>query len=239
MRHKRVMIILVNGGFLYLSMLLVFMGIGIWLLGQPAIWTSVPLGSMVSGRKVVIDAGHGGGDPGAKSVTGIVEKHLNLDIALRLKKYLSRVGVYCIMIRETDRDYFGSGNGYSTSKRRDLSHRIQIANQSKADVFVSIHANSFPQNIYHGAQTFYSKNNPESQRLAEAIQEQLVSSLGPNHRKAKKGDFWILELTEMPGVIIETGFLSNPEEARLLATEQYREQLALAIYHGLIKFFQK
>ncbi len=238
MRHKRLMIIFVNGGFLYFAMLLIFTAIGIWLLRQPAIWTSIPLGTLVSGRKVVIDPGHGGGDPGARSNTGITEKHLNLDVALRLKKYLSRVGVYCIMVRETDRDFFGFGDSYSTKKRRDLDRRIQIANQSKADIFLSIHANSFPQTIYHGAQTFYNTNNPESRRLAEAVQEQLVSSLGPNHRKAKKGQYRVLELTEMPGIIIETGFLSNPEEARLLATEQYREQLALAIYHGLIKYFQ-
>lgn len=232
------MIVLVNGSFLYLAMLVIFVGIGIWLLGQPAIWTSIPLGSLVSGRKIVIDPGHGGGDPGAKTANGLAEKQLNLDVALRLKKYLSRVGVYCIMIRETDRDYFGFGNSIGSKKRRDLNHRIQIANESKADIFLSIHANSFPQTIYHGAQTFYNSNNPESERLAKAIQEQLVSSLGPNHRKAKKGDFRVLELTQMPGVIIETGFLSNPEEARLLATEQYREQLASAIYHGLIKYFR-
>jgi N-acetylmuramoyl-L-alanine amidase len=232
------MIVLVNGGFLYLAMLAIFMGIGAWLLGEPAIWTSIPLGSMVSGRKVVIDPGHGGGDPGAKSSSGVVEKHLNLDVALRLKKYLSRVGVYCIMIRETDRDYFGSGDSYGNKKRRDLNHRIEMANQSKADIFLSIHANSFPQTIYHGAQTFYNPNNPESKRLAETIQEQMVNSLGPNHRKARKGDYRVLELTQMPGVIIEIGFLSNPEEARLLATEQYREQLAQAIYHGLIQYFR-
>lgn len=232
------MVVFVNGGFLYSLMLSLFIAIGLWLLAEPAIWTSIPMGALVSGRKVVIDPGHGGGDPGAKSSSGVIEKHLNLDVSLRLKKYLSRVGVYCIMIRETDRDYFGKGEHFGSKKRRDLNHRIEMANRSKADVFLSIHANSFPQTIYHGAQTFYNQNNPESKRLAEAIQEQLVSSLGPNHRKAKKGDFRVLELTRMPGVIIETGFLSNPEEARLLATEQYREQLAEAIYLGLIKYFQ-
>jgi N-acetylmuramoyl-L-alanine amidase len=232
------MIVLLNGKILYTVMFLIFMGIGIWLLGESSIWTSIPLSSLVSGRKVVIDAGHGGGDPGAKSISGLSEKNLNLDVALRLKKYLSRVSVYCIMVRETDRDYFGSGNSYGTKKQRDLNHRIQMANQSRADIFLSIHANSFPQTIYRGAQTFYSPNKPKSKQLAEAIQEQLVNSLGPNHRKAKKGDYKVLELTQMPGVIIETGFLSNPEEARLLATETYREQLAQAIYHGLIQYFR-
>ena len=231
------MIVFVNGGFLYSVMLVLTVIIGLWWLGEPAIWTGIPLGT-VSGRKVVIDAGHGGGDPGAKSNCGIIEKHLNLDVAMRLKKYLSMAGVYCIMIRETDRDYFQSGDSSSSKKRRDLNHRIEIANQSGADIFLSIHANSFPQTIYHGAQTFYCEKSPESKRLAETIQEQLVSSLGPNRRKAKKGDFRVLNLTRIPGVIIETGFLSNPEEARLLATEQHREQLAEAIYLGVLKYFQ-
>lgn len=238
MKTKRLMVVFVNGGFLYSFMLVLVIAIGLWWLGEPAIWTGIPMGDQVSGRKVVIDPGHGGGDPGAKSSGGMVEKDLNLDVALRLKKYLSRVGVYCIMIRETDRDYFGAGESFGSKKRRDLNHRIEMANQSKADVFLSIHANSFPQTIYHGAQTFYNPDNPESKRLAEAIQEQLVSSLGPNHRKAKEGDFRVLELTRMPGIIIEIGFLSNPEEARLLATKQYREQLAEAICFGLIKYFQ-
>jgi N-acetylmuramoyl-L-alanine amidase len=228
-----------NGGLLYFLVLVLGIGIGLWLLRQPAVWTSIPLASLVSGRKVVIDAGHGGGDPGAKSRSGLVEKQLNLEIALRLKKHLSRVGVYCVMIREQDIDYFGAAGGYGTKKRRDLNHRVHIVNQSKADIFLSIHANSFPQIVYHGAQTFYNQENPESKRLAEAIQGQLVNRLGPNHRKAKGGDFRVLNSIKIPGVIIETGFLSNHEEARLLATEQYREKLSYAIYQGVIAYFSK
>lgn len=236
MRNKQLIFIVINRGFLACAILLLCGGLGIWLLEQPAVWTSVPLGSLVSGRKIVIDPGHGGGDPGAKA-NGLIEKQLNLDVALRLKKHLARIGVYCVMTRETDRDYFETGNSNTTKKRRDLDQRIQIANHSHADLFLSIHANSFPQTIYHGAQTFYSKNRPESKKLAEAIQDQLVYDLGPNKRKARYGDFRVLEFTKMPGVIIEIGFLSNQEEAKLLATEKYREQLAMAIYHGVIKYF--
>jgi len=236
MRNKKLIFVIINHGLVYFAILMICSGLGIWLLGQPAIWTSAPLGSFLSGRKIVIDPGHGGGDPGAKS-NGLIEKQLNLDVALRLKKYLARVGVYCVMTREADLDYFGTGNSNVTKKRRDLDYRIQIANHSQADLFLSIHANSFPQTIYHGAQTFYSKNHPESKKLAETIQDQLVYDLGPNKRKARYGDFRVLEFTKMPGVIIEIGFLSNYEEAKLLATEKYREQLALAIYHGVIKYF--
>ena len=235
MSRKRLIFIFIHGNFLCLSIFVILVLIGIWLLIQPVTWTSVPLATLVSGRKVVIDPGHGGGDPGAKAC-GIIEKDLNLDISLRLKKYLSRVGVYCIMIREKDHDYFGTGPNLGTKKRRDLNYRIQIANQSKADLFLSIHANSFPQAIYRGAQTFFNKDNTESKRLAEKIQEQLVNRLGPNNRKAKGGDFMVLNFTKIPGVIIETGFLSNLEEAKLLATESYQEKLAEAIFHGVVSF---
>ncbi len=239
MHRKRLIIILMNGGLLYSLVMVLGIGIGLWLLRQPAVWTSIPWTSLVSGRKVVIDAGHGGGDPGAKSDSGLAEKQLNLDIALRLKRHLSRVGVYCIMIRETDIDYFGAADGHLTRKRRDLNRRIDITNQSKADIFLSIHANSFPQVVYRGAQTFYNQKSPESKRLAETIQSQLVNRLGPNHRKAKGGDFRVLNLIKIPGTVIETGFLSNHEEARLLATEEYREKLSYAIYQGVIAYFSK
>ncbi len=235
MTRKRLVIILLHGKLFILWGLLFCIGFGFWLLNQPAIWTSIPLASFISGRIVAIDAGHGGGDPGAKTKSGLAEKHLNLDVALRLKKYLSRVGVYCIMIRETDIDYFEAANG--TKKQRDLNHRVHIANESKADIFISIHANSFPQIIYHGAQTFFNKESPHSKKLAEAIQAQLVRRLGPNHRKAKSGDYRILNFTKMPGVIVEIGFLSNEAEAKLLATESYREKLAAAIYFGIIDYF--
>lgn len=122
-------------------------------------------------------------------------------------------------------------------KRRDLFRRIQLANQSHGNIFLSIHANSFPQTIYRGAQTFYNKNEPESQKLAEAIQFHLVKRLGPNNRVAKAGDFRVLNETTMPGVTVEVGFLSNPGEAKLLGDSGYRERIAQAIYLGVIYYF--
>ena len=102
---------------------------------------------------------------------------------------------------------------------------------------MSIHANSFPQVIYRGAQTFHSKKNPESRRLAEAIQRFMVEKLGPNKRRPKAGDFRVLNETQMPGVTVEIGFLSNAEETKLLRSATYREKIADAIYHGVIYYF--
>lgn len=196
----------------------------------------MPLTSTVSGKKIVIDAGHGGIDPGTRSNSGILEKDLNLEVALKLKRHLAMVGVYCVMIRENDRDFSDSNEDFSTKKKRDLSYRTRTANRSGADLYLSIHANSFPQSIYKGAQTFYEKSDPKSKFLAEAIQYQLAKGLGPNRRRAKAGDYRVLNGTNMPGVMIEVGFLSNPEEAGWLGDDGYRERIAQAIFHGVVDY---
>lgn len=237
LRHRKLVVLVVHSGFLYSAVIILGLIAGLWLLKQPAVWTNLPLSSMVSGKKVVIDAGHGGDDPGAKSAAGLREKEINLDVALQLKKYLSRVGVYCVMTRETDRDFFNVPDGSSFKKRRDLLYRARIANESGADLFISIHGNSFPESIYHGAQVFYDRDDPRSRRLAQAIQNHLVKELGPNHRRPKPGNFRVLTETKMPGVTIEVGFLSNPEEARLLGEPHYRDRIAEAISHGVIAYF--
>lgn len=237
MRRKRFVVVFITSNLLYSLVIIFGLIMGFWLLKQQSIWTNLPLSSMVSGKKVVIDPGHGGDDPGAKSQSGLAEKNINLDVALKLKKYLSRVGVYCIMTRESDQDFFNVLNGSTSKKRRDLGFRTRIANESKADLFLSIHANSFPQSIYRGAQTFFEPNNPQSRKLAQVIQYYLVKELGPNKRRPRPGDFRVLKDTRMPGVTVEIGFLSNPEEARLLNDPNYRERLAEAIFHGVVGYF--
>ena len=231
------LIVLMRGEYLYSLALLICFAVGLWLYSQPSVWTSLPLASMVSGKRVVIDAGHGGIDPGAQSQTGLLEKDLNLDVSLRLKKYLSQVGVYCVMIRETDRDFMEGPENLRHKKRQDLINRARMANESNADIYLSIHANSFPQSEYRGAQTFYEPGSAESQRLAKAIQNQLVLKLGPNNRKIKPGNFRVLQDSRMPAVTVEVGFLSNPDEAALLAHPEYRERLAEAIYQGVVAYF--
>jgi len=190
----------------------------------------------IRGKKVIIDAGHGGFDPGAKSAKGLLEKELNLDVAKRLMRLLSKAGVKVMMIRETDIDFSDRNELFNTKKRRDLYYRIQIANQSDADVLLSIHANSFPQIIYRGAQTFYKLNDENSKLLAECIQNSFNNNLGST-RKARPGDYRILNDINLPGVTIEIGFLSNPQEALLLSDPQYRERVADAIYTGLVNYF--
>jgi len=239
MGRKPTIIVVINRNLLNLGILILSLFFGWWLYHEPVIRTNLPLSPTISGKKIVIDAGHGGIDPGAKSDRGLLEKDINLDIALKLKRHLAMAGVSCVMIRETDQDFSNSNKDFTTKKRRDLSYRTRVANQSGAELYLSIHANSFSQSIYEGAQTFHEKSDSNSKYLAEAIQNQLVKRLKPNRRQAKVGDYRVLNDTKMPGVMIEVGFLSNPTEAKLLEDENYREKIAKAIFRGVVDYFRE
>lgn len=236
MRRKKIRIYFVDGKHLYIVATFICLAIGSWLLNLSTSIFSSTMIREIRGKKVIVDAGHGGFDPGAKSTTGLLEKEINLDVAKRLTKLLSKAGVKVILIRDTDVDFSDRNDLFNTKKRRDLYYRIQIANQSNADVLLSIHANSFPQIIYRGAQTFYKLNDENSKLLAESIQNSFNNNLGST-RKARPGDYRILNDINLPGVTIEIGFLSNPNEALLLGDPQYRERVANAIYTGLVNYF--
>lgn len=199
--------------------------------------TTVPLPGVVTGKTVVIDAGHGGRDPGAVGRSGLAEKEITLDIAQRLRRLFSRVGVYVVMTREKDLDYGETGDqSRGTRKSRDLAYRAGIANRSGADLLLSIHVNSFPQSIWSGAQCFYEAGDQESKELAGAIQDELAAKLGPNRRRPVAADYLLLKAARMPAVTVEVGFISNPREERMLADAAYREQLAEAIFAGAVAY---
>ncbi len=197
------------------------------------------LSDKVAGRLIVIDPGHGGSDPGAVGPDGVLEKDIVLSIAKSLQTRLNQAAVYTILTRSEDGWVKPApGGSLFGSKRQDLIERAEIANRSQADLFISIHCNSFPQSIWSGAQTFYYPGRDESRRLAVAIQTELVRRLGPNRRQANAGDYRVLREAKMPAVVVEAGFLSNPREARLLADPSYQERVAEAIFWGIIRYFQ-
>lgn len=199
---------------------------------------SVDISSAVSGRIVVIDPGHGGIDPGAIGHSGSREKDIVLGVAQHLQRELSRAAVYAVMTRTDDRDLADEGDtSFSSRKRRDLARRVDLANNHKADVYVSLHCNSFPSTIWFGAQTFYKADDEQGKQLALSIQGELVSRLGPNPRKAKPGDFRVVNDTKMAAVVVEVGFLSNPREEGLLKDSEYQKKVADAIFHGIVKYF--
>ena len=125
------------------------------------------------------------------------------------------------------------------TKREDMNKRVQIIRNSGADIVVSIHLNMFSQPQYYGAQTFYMKNSEEGKRLAKSIQDQLIRVLNRgNTRQIKASDqYLILKASSAPTVLVECGFLSNPEEERLLKTDEYQEKIAWAIYSGIVSYF--
>jgi len=239
MVNKNFFVIIVRSRTLYLLGIIFFFLVGWALMLQQVINTNANLAAKVSGKKIVVDPGHGGNDPGAKSYLGLREKKINLEVALKLKKYLSQVGIYCLLTREDDRDFCEATIQYLASKRHDLSYRAKIANDYQADLFISIHANSFPSPKYHGAQTFFDTKNSESKKLAQTIQKQLIMQLGKNKRHIKPGNFRVLQEVQMPAVMVEIGFLSNPEEAALLADSNYCDRIAQAIYAGIINYLAK
>ena len=191
-----------------------------------------------SGKTIIIDAGHGGFDGGA-SDNGIEEKEVNLDVALRLKEYVEQSGGIAVMTREEDVSTAKDGLEGLMAKKSDLTERKNMATAYEGDAFVSVHMNKFQQSKYKGAQVFYA-NDEMSKKLGDEIQNSLKEVLNDgNERVAKKteGGVLILKDATVPSVIVECGFLSNPREAELLKTDEYRQKLAFAIYTGIVNYF--
>lgn len=188
-------------------------------------------------RVVVIDAGHGGVDPGAVGINKVLEKDVTLGVSKRLQSLLQQGGAKVIMVRDTDRD-LGTSEGLLRRKREDLAQRIQLAMDSQAEVYLSIHANSFPDAKLFGAQTFYHSDSPEGKLLAQSIQ-QALNNMTKGKRIAKGNqDIYVLKKANQAAVTVELGFLSNPQEEQMLTAPDYQQKLAIAIYQGLANYFE-
>jgi N-acetylmuramoyl-L-alanine amidase len=187
-------------------------------------------------QRIIIDPGHGGVDPGAAGPGGALEKDINLQVALKLAKFLRQAGAEVRLIREDDRDFSTSPKGFAQKKQEDLKARAEMINQAGGDILISIHTNSFPADKWSGAQTFYERSSLEGKELARLIQQFLSNIAGSNNRKEKPIDAYLLKKTDTLGVIVEVGFISNPREEKLLQDAAYQEKLAGAIYNGIAKF---
>ncbi len=192
---------------------------------------------------VVLDAGHGGEDGGAVSSSGIFEKDINLAIALSLKELLTANGVSVVMTRTEDiLLYDRTVDFHGRKKALDLAARRKIGEETENAIFVSIHMNAYPKPQYSGLQVWYSKHSPHSQTLAQTIQDMTAQQLQPeNDRRVKPAtsSIYLLHRLECPAVLVECGFLSNPEEARLLATEEYRDRLAFLLFLSITQGIAK
>lgn len=186
---------------------------------------------------IVIDVGHGGTDPGKVSSDGIKEKDINLQIALYLKDYLIAQDYTVYMTRETDCGLYD--DNVSNKKTSDLNNRIQFFKDKNASYIVSIHQNSYPDSLQHGAQTFYFMGSSEGKLFAETVQNALLNFDDTNTRQAKSSDsYYLLKHSQVPSIIIECGFLSNPEETAKLTDPNYQKQIAYAICLGICAYAQ-
>lgn len=194
-------------------------------------------------KTVILDAGHGGEDGGAVGVGGVVEKDINLSIALKLRDLLEVSGYNVIMTRDKDEAvYDDEAKTLRQKKKSDLHNRADMIkrNSNEKTIFVSIHQNKFPDSKYFGTQIFYSKNDSQSQTLASGIKNSVRGLIQPdNTREIKSADrnIFLLNNAEVPAVVVECGFLSNKEEAEKLQNNNYQKQMAFAIYCGISNYF--
>jgi len=236
------MILLVKKSNITLIILIFLLSIAIYSLNLGGEADATPASSITNLGTVVIDAGHGGEDPGKISgFSGAKEKDLNLAIAKFLKQQLETAGYRVIMTREEDKLIYKEGTTEILSKRKqDLTRRKEIMDNGGADIVVSIHMNDFSQSKYYGAQVFYPPNCEKSQKLAVCVQKALGTDLDPtNKREAllKNVPIMILKNVKTPTIIVECGFLSNQQEEQKLISEDYQKQIAKTIKTGIDNYF--
>lgn len=194
----------------------------------------------ISGKVVVVDAGHGIPDEGAESSNGTTEAKTNLKIALKLQNLLEASGCTVILTRSDENAIYDIDSKTLRQKKvSDIRNRVKIGNESSADIFISLHLNKIPQSQYDGWQTFYKDRSEEGEKLAKSIQSNLNDAIKKeNNRVAKTIDnIFIIKNVEIPTTIVECGFLSNPEEEKELLEDEYQNKLAWGIYNGIIDYF--
>lgn len=191
---------------------------------------------------VIIDAGHGGEDGGTSSASGLIEKELNLEIAKLIAKELEKQGVHVILTRSDDRLLYDPNSDYQGRKKKlDLAARLEIMKQYDNAIFVSIHMNAFTDKSCSGLQVWYSKNIPESYELAKTIQNNARLRLQPDNKRVVKeatSAIHLLHNATCPAVLIECGFLSNPDEAALYEGAEYRSEVAQNITYSISEFLK-
>ena len=181
---------------------------------------------------IVVDPGHGGEDPGKVGINDVLEKDLNLQVAKKVIKLLKKEGIKIVTTREDD--------NVPESKSKDLEERVKLINDTKPTLTLCIHQNSYPDQAIRGAQVFYYTPSEQAKEAATIVQEELRTVDPTNTRQIKANDtYYMLKNTEVPTIIVECGFLTNPEEAEKLTQEDYQDQLAKAICGGIIKWLDK
>ena len=196
--------------------------------------------SCKNGKTVVIDPGHGDPDGGAVAADGTCEEEINLEISKTLRALLEEKCYNVIMTREGHEGIFSEGSSIKEKKTSDMHNREKIMNGTGADIFLSVHLNKSTDPKIFGAQVFYSVNDPDSARLANLIQGELLKLDEKNKRVAKEAEssIYLMKKAALPALIVECGFLSNPAEEQLLQTSEYQTRIALSLACAYLNYQQ-
>ena len=219
----------------YLLALISVVGLSSW--GSRMVEVSVAESPIQRGTYMVIDAGHGGPDGGATSCTGVLESQINLEIAKKLNDLFHLLGHETVMIRTTDTSIYTEGSTIAAQKVSDLKERVRISNETENAILISIHQNTFSDSRYGGAQVFYAATEG-SQELASLLQSSLIASVNEgSSRKCKKADsVYLMQHINCTGVLVECGFLSNPQEEALLRSDAYQRKLCCVIASAISQY---
>ncbi|MBO5954769.1 MAG: N-acetylmuramoyl-L-alanine amidase [Clostridia bacterium] len=190
--------------------------------------------SKSNGITIVIDAGHGGRDGGSVGINGTIEKEINLDYAFALKDKLVENGYKVVLTRHNDDGLYSEFA--KNKKQSDMLERFKIIEKANPNLVISIHMNSFSSPSAFGATTYYRKDDMASKRCADLIQKSIKSSCETKFEYGKVGDFYMLNCSYYTAVLIECGFISNPDEERLLNNDNYKKQMINAIYNGIFLY---
>lgn len=197
-------------------------------------WRTVPL--PLAGKTIVIDPGHGGIDGGAVGRDKTSEKEIALQVAKYTRDYLQQAGALVYLTREEDKDLAGE-NVEGRRKSADIRNRLKFIHEKEPDFFISIHLNALPSKRWSGAQTFYYPSFPENKHLATMIQDEIIKNLENTTRvPLQMNHVYLLKHAEVPGALVEIGFLSNDEELELLKDKKYQQQMSASIYKGIIRY---
>src|SRR5699024_3591254 len=195
---------------------------------------SLPL----SGKTIVIDPGHGGVDGGAVGKDETFEKDIALEVAKKTRDFLQQSGALVYLTREEDKDLASENtNGLSRRKAEDIRERLEFIHNKKADFFITLHLNALSSEKWHGTQTFYHPKEEKSKHLAEMIQTEIIRNLENTTRKPLAlNNVYLLKHAEVPGALVEIGFLSNAHERNHLKQDSYQRKMAGSIYEGILRY---
>lgn len=212
---------------LYLLTALVFVGFVGW--GSRSVTVIAENQPIPRSHVIIIDAGHGGEDGGATSCSGVLESTINLEIALRLNDLMHLLGFQTRMIRTSDVSIYTEGDTIGAKKISDLKQRVKIVNETEGGLLISIHQNTFPQGKYSGAQVFYS--DPAAMPMAKTMQSAFTSTINPgsNRRCKQASGVYLMQRVKRPGLLVECGFLSNPQEEAKLRAGEYQQKICCVI----------